>query len=88
MSTSQEKETARKLRIDRGTETLKPAKKAGALRHIGIHPASNGYSVSVERDQPTGGQPGQMSQPPSHPTVFAGKTAKQDVLNHISEHLD
>lgn len=89
MSTSQERESARKLRIDAGAESIKrPAKKAGVLRGIHVDPASNGYSVRVERDSPTGGQPGQMSQQPSHPTVFGGKTAKEDVLNHIAEHLD
>jgi hypothetical protein len=88
-------EASKKGRIDKAAESMKaPEKQAGTLRHIGIKPAENGYSVDVDRDLPAdaqkesdGSPTASMYTPPKN-HVFGGKTAKQDVLDHIAKHLD
>ena len=91
-------EASKKGRIDKAADAMKkPEKQAGTLRHISIRPAENGYSVDVDRDLPAEAQEiskGKASQPttgmytPPKAHVFSGKTAKQDLIDHISKHLD
>ena len=71
------KETERKERVTRAAAMLKkPEKPGGALRKIQIHPAENGLHVEVER-----GDEGPQGK------VFTGKTAVDDVLAHLENHL-
>jgi hypothetical protein len=88
-------EANKKGRIDKAADAMKkPEKQAGTLRHISIHPAENGYSVDVDRDLPaeaqktSDGSPSASMYTPPKAHVFGGKTAKQDLIDHISKHLD
>lgn len=91
-------ETEKNSRIDKAmTSMKKPDKQEGTLRSIRVQPAENGYSVDVDRDPPASASKGKgdseglampSSWTPPKQHVFGGKTAKQDVLDHISQHLD
>jgi hypothetical protein len=89
-------EQAKKARVSKGVDAMKkPEKQAGTLRNISVRPADNGYTVGVERepdaddkkDKAKGDMPISSYTPPKE-SVFGGKTAKQDVLDHIAKHLD
>lgn len=90
-------ETEKNSRVDKAmTSMKKPDKPEGMLRSIRVQPAENGYSVDVDRDPPASAKgkadpdansPVSSWTPPKQ-HVFGGKTAKQDVLDHISQHLD
>lgn len=93
MAITAKEEAQKKQRVDKGMDAMKPEKQAGTLRHISVRPAVNGFSVGVEREPDAddkksskGDMPVSSYTPPiDH--VFSGKTAKQDVLDHISKHL-
>jgi hypothetical protein len=89
-------EQEKNSRVDKAMGAMKkPEKQAGTLRHISVRPAENGYTVGVDRDMPVKtqsisqgkDQPSSTYEPPKD-HVFSGKNAKQDVLDHISQHLD
>lgn len=89
-------EQAKSARVDKGMAAMNgPAKPEGTLRHISVRPAENGYTVGVDRDMPVKTQnvsqgkeqPSSTYEPPKD-HVFSGKGAKQDVLDHIAQHLD
>ena len=94
MAITQKGEQAKKARVDKAMQSMKPA---GKLRRISVEPAENGYTASVDRepdadDMPQGKSKGDAMPMPSYQPpkqhVFSGKNAKQDLLDHISMHLD
>ena len=90
MAITAKDEQAKKARVDKAMDSMK--KPAGKLRSIRIDPAENGYTVAVDRDQPAPanaakgkGETAPMPYGPPKQSVFNNK---QDVLDHISNHLD
>lgn len=65
----------KKERVDKAMDNYR--KPGGTLKHIRIHPAENGLTVEVQRGEG-----------PSTNSVFAGDKAKQDALDHVSNHMD
>lgn len=82
--------TEKKARTDKAIDTMK--KPGGKLRSIRVEPAENGYSVHVDRDQPPPANTAKGkgdSMPMAHEAPKAHVfNNKQDVLDHISNHLD